>query len=158
MLIIYIVGIDPGGTTGVAVFDITEGEFKTLLQIPYDDIMRYGLMSVNDFIMSGSVERVIMERFSLYPKQAKALSWNTLPAVKVIGVVENLCSMLHIPLVTQPASVRKAIPGKAIRETKLNKLGRGLPHARDAGRHVLWFLLRDSTWKTRLLQQSCGGE
>lgn len=100
-----ILALDPGGTTGYAVYDSDDnrcleiGQFKA-----WEDL---------DFlIVSGSMwsppDVVVYEDFRIYPSAAKSLSWQELIAPQVIGVIRYLCERHNVLCEAQMASYRKS--------------------------------------------------
>ncbi len=140
-----LMGVDPGGTTGVAVFDEDSVRFTKLLEVKFDEIGR-----MFDIIGTYKPSVVVIEAFKLYPWRAKTMSWNSMAAAQVIGVVKACCIEQRIPIVEQPASVRKTIAEPAIQRTGLVNLGRGKRHAKDAALHVLWYFAK--TYPNRFKQ------
>lgn len=121
--------VDPGKTTGY--FFLAPGILKASQLNNLSD-----LRGALDF---DRPEVVVVEAFRLYPWQAKNLSWNEMPAAQVIGVVKLWCTEHNAEYVEQPASARKGIPKEWLRKAGFWAPTKGLPHARDAARHLLYY-------------------
>lgn len=127
-----ILSVDPGKTTGVCYFD--EDKFRAVkaVQISFGD--------VPDFLNNlAPVSWMVVEAFRLYPKDAKSLSWNDLPAPQIIGMLQAWCYKNRVWLVKQNAPVRKVITPGVLKAVDAWEMTRKKPHARDAARHAVWF-------------------
>lgn len=144
----YILGLDPGETTGVslwiripgtALYDIYAFQVNT-------SIIQWGVDKFKVLIRSdpgGSI--VVVEDYRIYAWKAKDHSWQTLLTPRLVGVAETFCHLSGIPIVKQMAQQGKSFA----KDDKLESWElyvRGLPHAMDAMRHVCQLLLF-SEWK-----------
>lgn len=131
-----IIAFDPGKTTGWCVFRdkvlIADGTL-TMEQSP--------ALILDDF----PPDLVIYESFRLFPNKAKAMIGAQFEPVQVIGVIRFLCQERHIPMIEQAPVLKKFFMPVA----RLKYYG-SVPqseHARDAVRHVLYYLV----FKTKTL-------
>ena len=86
-------------------------------------------------IASCNPEAVVAEQYRLYPGLAKAQSFSTMVAARVLGVIEFLCEEANIPLIEQASSVGKSykLP------PELHRMFRS-DHIRDCLRHAMAYL------------------
>lgn len=128
-----IIAIDPGETVG---FAIADNEKSPLL------VGQVNMYEIYDILETYKPKHVIVESFRPYPHTAKSLIWNSLPAPKVIGVIELWCLRNNVPLTEQSASSRKLVSNELLRKYGFWKLTKNMPHARDAARHLVLYLIR----------------
>lgn len=142
-MVLLIIGLDPGGTTGVAVFNEKRMEFVKLAEIRVDELRElFRLME------EYRPNLVIVEEFALYPWKAKSLSFDRMIPAQVIGAVKAWCHDKGITVTEQPAAARKMVSNDVVKKMGVLKMGRGKHHARDAARHVLWYCLKH--WPDRM--------
>lgn len=124
-----ILGIDPGGTTGVVLVDI---DFPTAtVEIMFAGHVRLW-DSLDNIIASKAMRKVIMERYIL-----RNLGADNEPPIKVIGVVEYLCQLHDMELLLRTPQSRLVIDKRFPGLLKPHKLG---VHAGSAIRHVLTYV------------------
>lgn len=136
-----ILGIDPGGTTGVALLEIVDNSYGV---IP-DELDE--TQAVVDFITYHMPEIIVMEQFRLYAHKGKALRWSTFVASEIIGVVNYIAKQHNIPVVMQNASMIASLE-------LTGSTGGG--HSDDALKHALVYLMRNNMQETvvhRMLQK-----
>lgn len=145
------VGIDPGGTVGWALAGsagnlITCGEVKSVLE----------LLTLLDTVKP---KIVIIEDFRVYGSKARSLTNNDLPASRVLGAVEAWCDMSGVELVKQNASLRKIVSTDILDWLGYLKITKGRPHARDAARHLVYYLWNqnDSPVAKKIAKKLAGG-
>lgn len=128
-----ILAIDPGETTGACVY-----AYGCRIQEPelYHWEYEFPLWrDINKIIEHMMVDAIVVERFSLYPGRARALSHNALIPVQVIGVIKYIAEQKRILLFEQTQGAKDMI--------KIDK--RGLSnHMYDALRHAIAFSLSDT--------------
>lgn len=127
------VALDPGGTTGYAVFD-EAGKLRDLEYLDLDEVRERFEQDLWDTIA------VICEDWRLHPEQAKNFSWSQMPTAKLIGWLEGVCMMRSIPFHLQPASIKPM----AYKHLGKNPLPKSNPmnHAWDAWAHGNEFLIK----------------
>lgn len=64
---------------------------------------------VCDLVWEAEIYKVCMEDYRLYPWLLGSLKWNELKEVRLIGAVEEVCRVRHIPLVLVSPSQSKAL-------------------------------------------------
>jgi hypothetical protein len=151
-----VIGIDPGGTTGWAVYSayrilvdkkyVYTNEHWTCGQLGPEKHHQaleqlLGLQRVETYV-------VVTERFTDRIKQTAV----NLMAREYIGVVEKYCQEEGVELVMQSSSQAKGFT----RPPNLKRLGLYVytkKHAMDAYKHVLWYLIngrpKRDTWLER---------
>ena len=132
-----ILALDPGETTGYAVFDgvffdrlgqINTGHVDTSV-IP----LRKLLQDINPNI-------VVVEEYRVYAWRVKQHSWSILHTPRLIGCIETICEIHRKPIAMQGAGIVKQF----VTDDKLKNWGfyiKGQSHARDATRHACYFII-----------------
>jgi len=126
--LIKIIGIDPGVTTGVAIYQngsLRGGEITSYREIA-------------DLLESERPEIVVIEDF--YIRRGKPSIYH--PSIRMIGVVEYLCQELEIKFIIQSPSILTAMRWILPR-------GTGSPHVKAAMCHLLYHL------KKRRFENEC---
>ena len=132
-----ILSLDPGETTGWAVFE--NGELLAAGQLDTSAIEQSAAV-IQSLIKIHTPAIVVYEDYRVYGWKADAHSWAALHTPQLIGAIKTICSLLSIPTHTQMAQVAKQF----CTDTKLKEWGmyqKGLKHARDAIRHGCYFIL-----------------
>jgi hypothetical protein len=140
----YVLAIDPGGTTGIALFDLLAVGVAEIYEIPHADV---------GFLIEPMIERrrpdVVCESFII---TASTASNSQAPwSLKQLGVAEYLAAKYGCLYTEQPPVAAK----KFSTNEKLRKLGWYVPghgHATDAMRHVLVYLVRNGWRDDRLME------
>lgn len=95
-----------------------------------------------DWLWTADVDVLVVEGFRLYPKGAGAQSWSSFRVVEVIGALGELARRRGIPVVVQPALVKKPT-SSILRATGKRLLSRGKGgHAKDAEVHGWAYLMK----------------
>jgi hypothetical protein len=125
-----VVGIDPGGTTGICIYDLDSRSWDWT-EIHLAD----GLWKMLDEL---APKYVVSERFQKRANNKGA----ELMSLGVIGRIEQWCELNHTKLFQQTASDAKAVwPNWKLVRLEIPNLPKASPaHQRDAMRHVLLFL------------------
>lgn len=129
-----VIALDPGGTTGGVV-----------VQRPWTVISAAQIPTTADltsWLDAMVPDIVVAESFKLYPWKAKSLSYSEMPSAEVLGVIKLWCQNNNVELVLQPAAAMKTISNNMLKECGLWDSTRGMPHARDAARHVLLWAMK----------------
>jgi len=129
---------DPGHTTGWAVFKAHK--LTAWDEIDTDDIAK-ATHEIELLISEHDPETIVIEDYRVYKWRAKHHAGSDMLTTRVIGCIETLAIMCHIPhIVKQPAHIAKGF----CKDVKLREWGyyhKGSKHARDAIRHGCYFLL-----------------
>jgi hypothetical protein len=91
---------------------------------------------------SAVVDLVIIEEFVLYPGQDSRNVGNRMATSELIGKLELICELAGVPVVRQPASIKKPTRGN-LRGRGIRQVGSGT-HQRDAELHGWYWALRNS--------------
>lgn len=139
-----VISLDPGGTTGVAYFNPKKlsiwcgqinGEHHLSL---YEELVDFYGMSLGE----GGLE-IVCESFEFRQHRGTFDQDKIdLSSKEYIGVVRMFCQIYDKPVYFQSASVAKGF----VPDAKLEMLGwysltKGMPHARDALRHLIYHLI-----------------
>lgn len=139
-----VVALDPGETTGFAVFRGVELiEFGQLIP-GYKDPSESAKL-IDALIKRAKADLVVYESYRVYSFKTDSHAWNEMYTSQVIGTIRFMCNtgvpeMKVIPTFPQTAQVAKQF----VTDEKLkawNMYARGQKHARDAIRHGCWFIL-----------------
>lgn len=134
-----VLGLDPGETTGACFF--VGPKLVHTCQIPTKTPSSGGAL-VRNYIQTYGPDIVVMEMYRVYSWKAEDHSWHNLHTPRLIGAIEFICDHVVVPvkLVQQTAQQAKGF----CTDEKLKAWGvyqEGRPHARDAIRHALYYLL-----------------
>lgn len=137
-----ILGLDPGETTGFAVFD----SVKSVRRVDWLEIDQVKTWPPEDAVESltrlfdeHKPDRVVFESYHIYNWKRDQHVWSAVSTVQVIGCIWTLCLQRKIQFSTQSAQNAKGFWTDDML-TRYNLYQRGLRHGRDATRHVLHFL------------------
>ncbi len=134
---IRILCIDPGETTGIAIFESPrlvyhkEVSFDTTSQIT-NEIKR-----IADYKL---VDAIVVEDYRIYSWRAEQHIWSSLFTPRLIGAIEYLGYLYDIPICKQSAGDAKGFATD--RKLKAWDMWiEGQRHSRDAIRHGIYFLM-----------------
>jgi len=130
-----LLAIDPGETTGYAVF--TEGKYVADGEIT---IKLDNLKQIWNLIHKLKPDVVVCEDYIVYGSKVKMHAWNRLVTPQIIGVIRYTCEAKQVPLYMQMASTAKGF----CNDNKLKEWSfwsKGNIHAKDAIKHACYFLL-----------------
>ena len=133
--------VDPGGTTGIAVFSVVPGEVElesTLATKSYAKIFRFLTALIKD---KKGLDHIVCEQFRLLPTHAADLSYATFPSSEVIGNLKLLNELLGVPLTFQNPGDRSFFDD--IHKLRMLGFYHNNVHIRDAIMHGLTFLSKD---------------
>lgn len=140
-----VLALDPGETTGVAVFKgIKLGEVTQLntVEMPKAAVALYNL------IVLIKPQVVIVEDYRVYKWKTDQHAWAGLHTPRLIGALEYILFVLNTPTIKQSAQVGKGF----CTDERLKEWGFYTPakrHAMDAVRHGCQFLMfGDESWRT----------
>ena len=130
--------LDPGETTGYALWDMKEGTLLKSGQIrTWPEVEWLSFQSqFNNFLPT----IVVFESYQVYEWKTEDHTWSQIPTVQTIGMLKFLCLQHSIPFYSQTAQIAKGFCS----DEKLEQWGfwkKGERHARDAIRHGVYFLL-----------------
>ncbi|MBT9167368.1 MAG: hypothetical protein DDT19_00697 [Syntrophomonadaceae bacterium] len=125
--------IDPGETTGIAIFD--RGQIESVKQLTGAGPAM--IQELNEFFRLWPTH-VVVEDYKVYAHKTKEHTWSSLFTPKLIGAIEALCTLQGLQPVMQMASCKRFVTNDKLRAWNMYVTG---PHARDAIRHGCYFLL-----------------
>lgn len=133
-----LLAVDPGKRTGVVeIRDSTLFRASTLSPKEIHEGLIYGRWIYYKIW--------VIERFSLYPWKARALSFSECLPAQIIGAIKLYSYQRNIKLVLQTAGIVKgAITDEHLKQMKIcwfEKLRN--QHERDAAKHALYFLIKE---------------
>src|SRR5665647_325289 len=126
-----VLGIDPGERTGVALVDVSTEQAPVLLMheevygglsgfsVWWEDRPDYDVLVCEDFLLRQGLHGVNLE------------------PVRIIAFLEP-----YAPVMQPPAGRKKAVSDNALKRLGLYLPGEKQRNAREAVRHVVWFLKR----------------
>lgn len=130
-----LVALDPGETTGYA-------EFVSGLLVYHEELKTFDIPTAVgplEVILIGA-PAVVVENYQVYKWRMKQHVGDTLHTPRLIGCIETLCALSGIRPTKQLAQNAK----KFVTDEKLKAWDmyvKGKPHARDAIRHGIFYLL-----------------
>lgn len=137
-----VVGIDPGETTGLVFADVyvleirnPDGSCAKTVYVHIISKTEKSQLGLADSITREDVDIAVIENFRLAPNMAKALSFNMLKPVRVIGMLEYVAEINDIDIVFQnPADIANV---RTITKPIHNWRSK---HEHDAGSHALAYI------------------
>jgi hypothetical protein len=138
----YVLAVDPGGTTGMVLWDMLYQGVVYVLELPHVDV---------GFMLEQLIETyrpdVVCESFTI---TANTVSNSQAPwSLKQLGVAEYLAAKYHVLYVEQlPVTAKKFATNERLKNLGLYIPGKG--HATDAVRHLVIYLVSQGWWDDRL--------
>ena len=131
---LVVLGLDPGNTTGWALFKGSELVDCGQLPLPKT-------ASIIDLLYSfDTLNQLVVEEYRIYPNRAKQHIGQDLFTPRIIGAIEAFSHISNIPMHTQPASLGKShFTDQRLKALHLYR--KGMRHANDAIRHVAHWLI-----------------
>ena len=132
--------VDPGGTTGLAVFVVEPGNVRlggTHATKSHADVFRF----LTTIIKNGGLDHIVCEQFRLLPSHAADLSYSTFPSSEIIGILKLVNELLDVPLTFQNPGDRSFFDD--IHKLRMLGFYHSNVHIRDAIMHGLTFLSKD---------------
>jgi len=140
-----VLGIDPGETTGVALYHIESHRFEAIKEL---DTTQGNINMMYRYLQLSAPDGIVCERFDYRPNQKVA----NLRAVAVIGVIELFAEEYDVPILYQTQYKNKESTGVWV-DDKLKALGLYKPsnggHMMDAVRQILNYvtnIIDDQYW------------
>lgn len=84
------------------------------------------------------IKRFVCEDFRIYPWAAKQLAWDRVRTARVIGALTFMARLKGIPLILQPAAIKKAAQAAGAEELYYRPLHENR-HQNDAIQHFVFF-------------------
>lgn len=138
-----LLAIDPGETTGFAVFSAKDPEFK-FAEYGQLDTKAFPAAAYNlrDLIERIQPDRIICEDYRIYAFKSEEQKWSNVFTVRVIGALQALACLRLNPIPVDFELAQQ--PKNFVTDDKLTAWGyyvKGMRHARDAMRHALYWLM-----------------
>ncbi len=131
-----VLALDPGNTTGWAMFK--DSELKDSGHLETSDIP-IATQLIGEHLGMWTPDVVVLEEYRVYAWKAKQHAWSTLPTARIIGSIETMCAMNKIPVYMQSAQQAKGFcTDEKLKAWDYYDRGR---HARDAIRHGCFWLI-----------------
>lgn len=138
-----VIGIDPGETTGIIIAKVLAVEHRTgasgsprkniYVNLCGKSLKTYSCIS--ETLLDANAEIWVVENFRLAPNRAKALSFNALKPVRIIGMLEYIADGKGIDIAFQnPADIAN------IRPLTKSMYNWHTKHEHDAGSHALAYI------------------
>ncbi len=131
-----LIALDPGETTGVAVFK--EGVLSLVDQIAQREF-DLAIKEMASLISTTEPTIAIIEDYKVYSHKADAHKWSKLHTPRLIGGIQALCILHEVPYRMQMASAKSFCNDERLKDWRMYQVGK--PHATDAVRHGLYFIL-----------------
>lgn len=149
----YLVAIDPGKKTGMAIFIIDDPKNPHLTgtwELGFEGFQDAFASFLKNHLPLHEVE-VVIEEFIISPETAKLTSapWS----LKHIGVVEYLSRVHGAKFAVQSRNIKKFTPNERLKALELWHRGGG-GHALDALRHAVGYLVAKYNWHPDALLDS----
>ena len=140
-----IMGIDPGGTTGIVVLDTDNLEIIASHEFDQDTTVHYLYSVLVEKWTEYAIDEVGIERYTIAGRTL-ARSRQT-AALELIGVTRAFCLISKTPMHLQtPADAKNVWSDERMKEVPIAVPGR---HAKDAARHALLLAQRRGTMNRR---------
>ena len=131
-----IIGIDPGKTTGIAVFEPT-GRW-TLIELDT-------LPTLWDLLLQVEPRTIVCEKFVWQPRVHDATALEHIGVIKLYSL-----QRFDVDIVFQmPSAAKNFVTDTMLRRNKMYDISKGMRHARDALRHTIYYLVHkgnDKSW------------
>jgi hypothetical protein len=136
-----ILGLDPGETTGVAFWDAQKGTIE-LQQLETKQIgQSYDMLE--NLVAYITIDHIRCEEYRIYNWMADSHAWSILHTPQLIGAIKVLAHREGYDLSFKLAQHAKATwNDNVLRQCGL--YSPGLKHARDACRHLLYYMTKPS--------------
>lgn len=86
----------------------------------------------------GPIGRIVCEDFRIYPDKARALAWDPVRTARLIGALTFIARLHSIPIIFQPASIKKAAQAAGAEELYYRPLHENR-HQNDAIQHFVFY-------------------
>jgi len=124
-----IVGIDPGGTTGICIVTVNPDEDPTIIGIEATNSS-----GVANIIFCHEPDLVVIEDYIIGPRASVR---QTHDAIEIIGVVEYICSEINIPVIRQSPSILSRARKFVKRDVHSSR------HVKSAYAHIIYYLVKN---------------
>lgn len=141
----YILGVDPGLTTGLSWVDIATGEEHSWRHVSFDSMASY-LWSLG-YPTNNNIAAIVIEDFALLGGKALAQTGSKFETCQVIGMFKLWSYGDGTSIFMQPPSIKPIAQGfSGIRP----KGDHSLSHHIDAFNHAIFWLRKQGHYQTKL--------
>jgi hypothetical protein len=130
-----LLALDPGDTTGAAIFRNGNLPSKKGVGQVVGDVGKLAA-----FIRRVDPDMIVAEDFVLYAHRARDQSWDSMQTSRLLGAIELVCHDLKCPFQLQTAQDGKAFPTDA-KLRAWNVMDTSRRHGMDAVRHGVTYLI-----------------
>jgi hypothetical protein len=142
-----IIGIDPGGTTGVVLIRPAPDSVDVLTHMHLDGLHATQWLEAELTSHDHENYAVAIEQFLIAPRTLTASRAGSMEAIYTIGSARYVCFKYKTPITLQtPAAAKKAISDEVLKDLDLWKKVSG-DHERDALRHALLYSRTQRLWR-----------
>lgn len=132
-----IVAIDPGDShVGIATWISGHDQVEC-----YEVDAADAVSEIGKLILRLGVTTLVIEAFTLYGPQAQAQTGSSMLTSQLIGALKHMAFQHGTPVVEQGASIKR--PTFAQAKARGIRIKSKSQHARDAGAHAVYFVLRN---------------
>ena len=132
-----VVGIDPGETTGVAIF--LDSTFVSCEQLKTKE-MPLAAATMEQYLRYNKPDVIVMEAYRIYNWKTRSHANSDVHTLRLIGAIQYIAFLMEVPVVFQGAGEGKGF----CTNEKLEEWGfysAAKRHAMDALRHICHYLL-----------------
>lgn len=140
----YILGVDPGLTTGWSLVDMVTGEEHSWLHIEFRRMVDHLLVS---HAKEYDIAVIVIEDFALLGGKALAQTGSKFETCQVIGMFKLWAGRTDTPVFMQPPSIKPIAQGFSGVKPKG---AHHLSHHIDAFNHAIFWLRKRGMYKTKL--------
>jgi hypothetical protein len=141
-----IIGIDPGGTTGVVLIRPATDNIDVLTHMHLDGLRATQWVEAELTSHPDEDYAVVVEQFTISPRTLTGSRAGSMEALYTIGSVRYVCFRCNKPVILQtPAAAKNALNDEVLKDLDLWKKVSG-PHERDALRHALLYARTQRVW------------
>lgn len=156
---VYVLGVDPGTTTGLAIVRYDPGNLGKPMsvwadQLPWQDAasrVEWALGRMRGHLDDGSAARAVAacEKYTINAQTAQRGQAGADDALGMIGVVRRNCELTKVEfLKPEQASAAKNLVKDEVLKL-LGMYGPGMVHANDAYRHAVLFAIKHKIMNLR---------
>jgi len=139
-----LVALDPGETTGYAIF--MNNYLIETGQISGKNFVEC-IKDLHRLLRNANPHHVVMEDYKIYSHKSQAHAWSSLFTPRLLGAIETLCYFERKVLHRQMASAKGFCTDEKLKKWNMFRVGQ--PHACDAVRHGVYFILFRSNREVR---------
>jgi hypothetical protein len=141
---VLILGVDPGGTTGLAWFN-KDYKLEGWNQVSLEDLPLFleRHAPVPDLI--------VLENFRLWKHRALQQAGSSLPAAQAIGMVKAYGKIRGIPIVEQSPQILES--AQKMSGYKMKGLAHSKTHWIAAANHVYWYMVKNDLVKVYIPEE-----